>query len=455
MADIFISYWKSDHALALKLSAFLEAEGWTVWWDKSLGAADLYRDKIMQQLVAARAVITIWTENSVKSDWVRAEAGQAKSEGKLIPVKTPELTYADIPLPFGEMHTENIGSTGLIRAAIVAQLAKPAVSQSPFWQITSTFKYQVLTWVGIVGSAITLFANLSGVLDLADWASEIATHWHEWTQMFWASIFKLINIQVPNAVMPTLSFSVSALILVAGLNLSMRRGKVDYTSQNMPSVRGRIILFMLGCLLFYVMKPVVLLIAVLGAIGVMSWSNVDFNFDVDGGALVMITDRWVTELWGLLFPLGYLLWSVKDRGWVLVNSLLFLVMTLVMLIVPWHRVGFYTWEINYSHNWAVNYVIGQAVASLLQFCWMAVILFGPLQQLARRLAFVVLGVLTLVVLSEISKLDLHQYLRPPKVSDVTFHTGRSSWFATRYMFSLPERDRLVNQTESYTNPLSG
>ena len=49
MSDIFISYSKADHALALKLSAFLEAEGWSVWWDKSLAAADLYRDEIMKQ----------------------------------------------------------------------------------------------------------------------------------------------------------------------------------------------------------------------------------------------------------------------------------------------------------------------------------------------------------------------------------------------------------------------
>src|SRR6476659_5975801 len=167
MADIFISYSKADHALALKLSAFLEAEGWSVWWDRSLGAADLYRDEIMKQLAAARAVISIWTPNSIKSDWVRAEAGTANKEGKLIPVKTTDVAYADIPLPFGEMHTENVGSTDLIRAAIVAQLAKPAVSQSPFWQITSTFKYQALTWIGIVGSAITVFSNLSGVLNLA------------------------------------------------------------------------------------------------------------------------------------------------------------------------------------------------------------------------------------------------------------------------------------------------
>src|SRR5215831_13156892 len=115
MADVFISYSKSDHALALKLSTFLESEGWIVWWDKSLGAADLYRDEIMKQLVAARAVITIWTENSVKSDWVRAEAGTAKKEGKLIPVKTPDVAYSNIPLPFGEMHTENLESSELIR----------------------------------------------------------------------------------------------------------------------------------------------------------------------------------------------------------------------------------------------------------------------------------------------------------------------------------------------------
>jgi len=34
MSDIFISYSKADHALALKLSAFLEAEGWSVWCER-------------------------------------------------------------------------------------------------------------------------------------------------------------------------------------------------------------------------------------------------------------------------------------------------------------------------------------------------------------------------------------------------------------------------------------
>jgi hypothetical protein len=62
------------------------------------------------------------------------------------------------------------------------------------------------------------------------------------------------------------------------------------------------------------------------------------------------------------------------------------------------------------------------VTVLFQILWMAVILFSPLQQLTQRLSFVVLGVLTLVVLSEISKLNLHQYLRPARVSECALRT---------------------------------
>ena len=70
MADIFISYSETDRDLVLRLSAYLKSEGWSVWWDKSLGAGDAYRDEIMKQLASARAVIVIWSEKSIKSDWV-------------------------------------------------------------------------------------------------------------------------------------------------------------------------------------------------------------------------------------------------------------------------------------------------------------------------------------------------------------------------------------------------
>src|ERR1700730_19400654 len=78
------------------------------------------------QISETTSVIVIWRERSVKSDWVCAEAGRAKADGKLIPVKQQTLRYSDIPLPFGEMHSENLNPNdmALIRAAVVAPLAR-------------------------------------------------------------------------------------------------------------------------------------------------------------------------------------------------------------------------------------------------------------------------------------------------------------------------------------------
>src|SRR5262249_28155441 len=91
MADVFISYAKADRPLALKLAAMLEAEGWKVWWDTSLTIGDDFRNEIMTELGRARAVIVIWTDASIKSDWVRSEAGRAQADRKLIPVKLEHL----------------------------------------------------------------------------------------------------------------------------------------------------------------------------------------------------------------------------------------------------------------------------------------------------------------------------------------------------------------------------
>ena len=216
MTDVFISYAQTDRPLASKLVTMLEAEGWSVWWDKALSAADLYRDEIMKQLASAKAVITIWTPNSIRSDWVRAEAGTAKKEGKLIPVKTTDVAYADIPLPFGEMHTENVGSTDLIRAAVVAQLAKPAAEPSGWVLLTKGLKWELLSWWGIIGGAITLFSAISATLKLADWARVVVENWRAWTHGFWVWSFGWLGIHVPPEWTPMLSFLLFWSLLTIG-----------------------------------------------------------------------------------------------------------------------------------------------------------------------------------------------------------------------------------------------
>jgi len=75
----------------------------------------------------------------------------------------------------------------------------------------------------------------------------------------------------------------------------------------------------------------------------------------------------------------------KAWGWILIASLLFLFVAGCLLIAP-------LWAETDKFNSGL-------VAFNILFFWMYVVLLTPLQQLTRRLAFVVSGVLTLVALS--------------------------------------------------------
>jgi hypothetical protein len=235
MADVFISYAKADRPLALKLAAMLEAEGWKVWWDTSLAIGDDFRNEIMTELGRARAVVVIWTDASIKSDWVRSEAGRAQADRKLIPVKLEHLTYKDLPPPFDVLHTENVGEEDKIKAAVVAQLAKPAAEPSAVALLTKGFKYEVLTWVGIVGGALTLFTNLGAVLKLADWAKVLVDHWKEWTHAFWAWSFGWLGIHVPPEWTPALSFLLFGSSLTIAQALKFRQNPDPKTLLNSKS----------------------------------------------------------------------------------------------------------------------------------------------------------------------------------------------------------------------------
>ena len=97
MADIVISYARPEWESALTLSASLESEGWSVWLDQGWEDRDPYRAEVTKQLALARAAIVIWSEASIHSDYVLANADRARADGKLISIKQLGLTDADIP----------------------------------------------------------------------------------------------------------------------------------------------------------------------------------------------------------------------------------------------------------------------------------------------------------------------------------------------------------------------
>jgi TIR domain-containing protein len=97
MADIFISYSKQDRVLALKLSAWLEAQGWTTWQDKSVVADDI-RDENIAELHKARVVIVLWSTASVGSVHILQEAIAARDANKLVHVKVEGVALQRIPI---------------------------------------------------------------------------------------------------------------------------------------------------------------------------------------------------------------------------------------------------------------------------------------------------------------------------------------------------------------------
>src|SRR5687767_3696959 len=86
MSDVFISYAKEDRAKAAELAAAMESQGWTVWWDRQIPPGRTFDEVIEEALTTARCVIVLWSELSVASRWVRAEASTADERGILVPV---------------------------------------------------------------------------------------------------------------------------------------------------------------------------------------------------------------------------------------------------------------------------------------------------------------------------------------------------------------------------------
>jgi hypothetical protein len=397
VSDLFISYSKPDRDLVLKLATFLEAEGWSVWYDKGLVPGDQFRDEIMKQLAAARAVIVVWTEYSIKSEWVRAESGRAKADGKLIPTKTPSLSYDEIPLPFGEMHTENATSFDLVRAAVVAQLAKPAITPSPFRLITKNVQFQLLSWIGIIGGAITLFANLHTVLGLADWARVLVQRWHEITTAFWSFLLAWMGFKIPTEIVPLLSFLLFATILVIGINLTRTVPKRCTGNDNDAPARHHLKVLLIGIAIW---SAIVLVVVVVGV-------NIDrapYWYVVFPGIVLAIL-AWI-------FPLAFILYVSKRRLLVFGAWCLFAAIGIVLLI-PIIQVSIATSRVPRDPviNWSIG--IAMLVFQLSQF---VCILLTPTTPLIRRLGVLMIGLVVLVGLSEISKLNLRQYLQPPRAT---------------------------------------
>jgi len=71
---------------AERLAESLEEQGWSVWWDRLIPPGKTFDEVIDEALRASRCVIVIWSNASVTSRWVAAEAEEALRRGALLPI---------------------------------------------------------------------------------------------------------------------------------------------------------------------------------------------------------------------------------------------------------------------------------------------------------------------------------------------------------------------------------
>src|SRR5262245_47654144 len=105
MADVFISYSRSDAEAARRFAQAFEAMGLSVWWDVSLRSGETFDEAIEQALRAAKAVVVLWSRASTASRWVRTEATIADRSGTLAPVM---IEPCERPIMFELTHTADL-----------------------------------------------------------------------------------------------------------------------------------------------------------------------------------------------------------------------------------------------------------------------------------------------------------------------------------------------------------
>jgi len=100
--DVFVSYAREDRPTASNLAAALQARGISVWWDRELLGGTEFSEVIEQELNRARVALVLWSDDAVRSSFVRDESARALAADKLLPVRIEAVAP---PLGFGQIHT--------------------------------------------------------------------------------------------------------------------------------------------------------------------------------------------------------------------------------------------------------------------------------------------------------------------------------------------------------------
>ena len=113
------------------------------------------------------------------------------------------------------MHIEHVDDRDKILGAVVAQLAKPEAQASTLQRASKVVRFEILSWFGIAGAALTLVTNMQSVMMLARWVGRVIKSWLWIVRFVWQHVlFFLPKIDAIDSLLLTfLSFAVVNVVM--------------------------------------------------------------------------------------------------------------------------------------------------------------------------------------------------------------------------------------------------
>jgi hypothetical protein len=127
MAAIYVSYKSEDRPVVDALVPLLRSYGHTIHFDQALYIGSSWRDELMSSLLAADAVLVLWSAHTSASQYVPAEVGAVRAVGRigLLPV-----VIGDVPIPpfLTDLMVERVPDTSETRLKELAQALDRAIA---------------------------------------------------------------------------------------------------------------------------------------------------------------------------------------------------------------------------------------------------------------------------------------------------------------------------------------
>lgn len=106
MADVFISYARSDHAKAAQFRHLLDKEGLSVFFDvDGIDGGQVFPDVLDRELKSAGCVLGLWTPHALTRPWVKIECQIGKDRDVLVAAALTTINPStDVPAALYGVH---------------------------------------------------------------------------------------------------------------------------------------------------------------------------------------------------------------------------------------------------------------------------------------------------------------------------------------------------------------